>query len=492
MAENLNGVPFVTTTITIKPAYDRAIMEPAVKKAWIALRHSLPAIAVKSSRLPAPDSRFTLAYHVPKNHNDIQAWVDHTVFFPDQILSVYEMHKKLRDDRWWRPANGHWVGELYVSPIVGDGWQLSTIFNHNSIDGRSCSGLLDELLMKLGSVLEGSAEPISELRWGEETKRLPPASMVINAKAKAYPKKSQPHPLSQMIPWTWAPAESSSPRTRDVSALVTLSVETTSKLHSISKLHGRTISEVVNALSILAHAETSLTAAAKAGSERFKTVFQSYKESEVYKLMTTSNYRHKFPEPYNKLSSETPGPLATYDSMPLYIPMDLLRKFFRTDNVSLTVSVNSSDAENTFWNGLVDATAKSWKEYDLSLQGYATRDREARDSIHRFDPSVFHYPALTTSSLGDMGRLNIFNEYLPSKGNKTLTVVDFIVGQRVPLPEIKNIFWQYDGKLSCHWSSGGKWRTEEEIQLVVDSFQRWIGILFDPGGKAEAQINTKL
>ncbi|KAG7095968.1 hypothetical protein E1B28_006652 [Marasmius oreades] len=478
MSENLDGFPFLTTTISIKPAYDRGILEPAVKAAWIALRHSLPAIAVKSSRLPAADNRFTLTYHVPKETGELQTWVNETVFFTDEVKDVYDVHKNLKDERWWKPSADHLVGELHVSPVE-DGWQFSVVFNHNSIDGRSGFGILNELLGKLVPILEGSTTLISELPWGEETKRLPPASKVINTKAKALPKKDQPPlPLSQPTPWTWPPVKISSPINRDVSALVALPIETTSKLHTVSKLHGRTISQVVTALSILAHTETSLKAAAEAGPERFAAVSLGFKESEVYRMRTFTNYRHKFPEPYNTLSSETPGPLSTFDGMPLFLRMGPIRKFFTIDDVTSTASVNSTELTDVFWDELVNATAKSWKDHDLSLHGFATREEESQGIIHSFDPNILNVPVLITSSIGDMGRLDIFDNYLPSRarGNGTLTVADTICGQRVRVPAIMNLFWQYDGKLSCQWFTGGEWTTREQLCHVVDSFERWIGI----------------
>ncbi|KAK7051060.1 hypothetical protein VNI00_005172 [Paramarasmius palmivorus] len=522
MSENLDGFPFLTTTISIKPAYDRETLEPAVKAAWIALRHSLPAIAVKSSRLSAPDNRFTLTYHVPKNLEQVQEWANETLFFAEEMQNVYEVHRKLKDERWWKPANGHWVGELHVSPIE-DGWQFSVVFNHNSNDGRSgfvsdikdypandmlSKGLLNELLAKLVPILQGSAKPVSELPWGEETKRLPPASNIINAQANAYPKKDQAPPvlpnlvrslrlerstsvltrLFSKTPWTWPPVEVTPFTPRDISTLVTLPVETTSKLHTISKAHGRTISQVVTALSILAHAEISLAAAAKAGPERFNVVSKSFKESEVYKIaFTFTNYRHQFPDPYKSLSSETPGPLSTFDGMPLFLPMAPIRKFFTVDDAASTASANSADLTAAFWDELVEATAKSWKEYDLSLQGFATREEASQGIIHNFDKNILHVPALVTSSIGDLGRLHIFDEYQPSRGNKTLTVIDAICGQRMRVPAIMNLFWQYDGKLSCQWFTGGEWTTEKELQEVVEAFRRWIGTFIGQVGRSNPE-----
>ncbi|KAG7089981.1 hypothetical protein E1B28_011604 [Marasmius oreades] len=443
-SENLDGIPFVTATVAIKPAYDQAILEPAIKKAWIALRHSLPAIAVKSSRLPAPDNHFILTYHVPKNFEQVQAWVDETLFFTNTVKDLYELHKSLKDERWWRPANGHWVGELHVSPIE-DGWQCSIVFNHNSIDGRSAFIVLNELLAKLVPILDSSAKPVSELRWGEETQCLPPAAIAILAKENIYPKRDQPLlPLSQMPAWIWPPAKSPSSVARDLTALVTLPVETTSKLHAISKLHGRTITPVINALSILAHTEVSLATAAKAGHERFNILSQGYKESVVYKIaFSLASYRHSFPEPYNSLTGETSSPFTAVGAMPLFLPMDVVRKFFKIDDSTPSASVNFTNLSDAFWDGLVDAASQSLKDQDMSLQAYATHEEELHESIHSFDHEVFHIPSLIMSSIGDLGRLNLFNAYLPSQQNKTLTVVDMVGGQRMRVPTVMNICWQY-------------------------------------------------
>ena len=60
--------------------------------------------------------------------------------------------------------------------------------------------ILDELLHRLVMILEGSTNLISELHWGEETNRLPPASVYLNRKANAYPNKDQPVlPLSDKV-----------------------------------------------------------------------------------------------------------------------------------------------------------------------------------------------------------------------------------------------------------------------------------------------------
>jgi hypothetical protein len=188
-----------------------------------------------------------------------------------------------------------------------------------------------------------------------------------------------------------------SPVSRDISALITLSKETTSKLHVLSKHQGRTITHVMTALSILAHSEASLATAAENGPERFREVAGSFLASEMYNIVFTfmnyvcvslrgrtvtdlSSQRVKFPAPYDKLDGDCPGPLSTFDGAPLRLPMNPVRRFFEIDQSLCTVSIASSDLASPFWNELVAASADCWKEYDVSI--FAEAVRPSSEPIH--------------------------------------------------------------------------------------------------------------
>ncbi|KAH8823438.1 hypothetical protein DL96DRAFT_1713848 [Flagelloscypha sp. PMI_526] len=478
MEESLDGFPHLTATIAVKPAYERAKLEPAVKAAWISLRHSLPVIAAKSGRLAPPDNHFTFKYFVPKNLKSAEEWAEETVFFSDEVKSPYEAHKTLKDGQWWKPSADHWVGELHVSPIP-EGWQFSVVFIHNSIDGRNGFAVLDELLSKLVPILEGTGKPVAELSWGEETSRLSPAGAILIAQADIVdtkPKVAAPPPPggAPQIPFLWTPAQTSNKG--DIAALITLPADTTAKLHELSKAHGKTVTQVITALSILAHTEVALTAAAKAGEERFKLVAGSFNQATFYLIAWNFiNHRHKFPGGFKSLSSETPSPLCTADGVPLILPMDPIRKFFTIDEQKLTVATSTESA--AFWDGLVETTAGGWKSHDTSLQAYWDREAVAHQSIHTFQPQVFHVPALIVSSVGDVdGRLDILSSYTPSKGNKTLTITEAITGIRMRVPPLMNLLWQFDGKLSCQWFTAGEYTTQDELDSVVEVFKKWIGI----------------
>ncbi|KAF9258214.1 hypothetical protein L218DRAFT_813123, partial [Marasmius fiardii PR-910] len=168
-----------------------------------------------------------------------------------------------------------------------------------------------------------------------------------------------------------------------------------------------------------------------------------------------------FPEPYNVLLSETPGPLASFDAFPLLFSMEPVRRFFKVNKDTSTASIDSVNLSDAFWNGL------------FSLQGYAARERKEQVTIHNLNLDIVHIPNLAVSSIGDFGRLNLLNDYLPSKKNATLTVTDLVHGQRMRIPMILHASWTFDGKFNSHWFTGGEWMTEEEFQLIVESFKKW-------------------
>jgi len=68
----------------------------------------------------------------------------------------------------------------------------------------------------------------------------------------------------------------------DVTRLVTLTPEATSKLHALTKEKGVTVTQVVTALSALAHVEAYAKIALEIGDERFQTVAGAYAMATHY------------------------------------------------------------------------------------------------------------------------------------------------------------------------------------------------------------------
>lgn len=68
----------------------------------------------------------------------------------------------------------------------------------------------------------------------------------------------------------------------DGSRILTFSCETTAKLNSTAKKHGRTMTQLFTALCILAHAEVSLRAASAHSADRFHEVVESFNSATHY------------------------------------------------------------------------------------------------------------------------------------------------------------------------------------------------------------------
>lgn len=97
-------------------------MRKRLNSAWLALRHNAPAIACKTYRLQAADRRFAFRYTVPRGEDDVQAWLNETVFISDEErdISLYDEHCRLKDGHWWRCSDDHYVLELHVSRMAND------------------------------------------------------------------------------------------------------------------------------------------------------------------------------------------------------------------------------------------------------------------------------------------------------------------------------------------------------------------------------------
>lgn len=96
------------------------------KKAWAALRHLIPLIATKTSKLPTHDNRFTLQYTVPLTTEDINLWADQTVIFAEGVKDLSDNHLKLQNTVWWLLSDNRYNAELHILPLENM-WQFRYI-----------------------------------------------------------------------------------------------------------------------------------------------------------------------------------------------------------------------------------------------------------------------------------------------------------------------------------------------------------------------------
>ncbi|KAH8115365.1 hypothetical protein DFH11DRAFT_102097 [Phellopilus nigrolimitatus] len=281
LIESCDGFTHLTVSaaVGIPSSPSRESLEAHARAAWLAFRHFTPGIACKTCRLPSPDNSFAFRYTVPESPEDAGKWLDETVFFSDDVKPLYEKHCELKDGRWWLCSADRYVAELHVSPLEG-GWQISIVISHNSTDGRNAFALMDLFLEFLTAVLENRATPVSDIEWGAEIVRLaPPGPFTKSLAEKGVPpdltievtqskdtKEAKDESTIPTAPVPWLYALLDTGEHGDVAHVVKFSRETTSALHATAKKRGRTITQVVTALTALAHAEASLRIAAALGS----------------------------------------------------------------------------------------------------------------------------------------------------------------------------------------------------------------------------------
>lgn len=73
--------------------------------------------------------------------------------------------------------------------------------------------------------------------------------------------------------------------TGDTSHLLNLDPEVATKIHDVTKGHGRNITQSVTALVVLAYAEAVIRSSTQEGNERFNEVIASYEKAEYHKII---------------------------------------------------------------------------------------------------------------------------------------------------------------------------------------------------------------
>lgn len=86
------------------------------------------------------------------------------------------------------------------------------------------------------------------------------------------------------------------------------------------------------------------------------------------------------------------------------------------------------------------------------------------------------------SSVGDLGQLGLFNEFIPENSQPTLKkptliVEDIIGGARFCAPLTASIFYQYNGKLTIHSSTSGDYTSDKDLGLQTEILREWADAL---------------
>lgn len=73
--------------------------------------------------------------------------------------------------------------------------------------------------------------------------------------------------------------------TGDASHLLKLAPEVATKIHNVTKAHGRTVTQSLSALVVLAYAEAAIRSSIQESDERFDEVIASYEKAEYHKIV---------------------------------------------------------------------------------------------------------------------------------------------------------------------------------------------------------------
>ncbi|KAH8119091.1 hypothetical protein DFH11DRAFT_1539968 [Phellopilus nigrolimitatus] len=397
----------ISAAVGILSSPSHKSLEAHVRAAWLAFRHFIPGIACKVSRPPSTDNGIAFCYTVPLSAEDSEKWLDETVFFSDEIKPLYEKHCDLKDKCWWLCSEDHYVAELHISPL-GKCWQIRAV---------------------------------SAIKWGTEVVRLaPPGPFTMSLAERGVPpdltldvtpsKETKDLPMHPpaVTPWLYAPLETG--RHGDVAHLVEFSREITARHHAVARRRGRTITQVVTALSVLAHAETSLKTAEGFGKERFKEVATMDVVRKLIKLNGANSVRRELDETvFWDMVQEVANAWQTFDVRFFF--------FFSYRIISLKYDLVSIDEQ--------------------SLEGYFTRELTGHVAYQNFNPEIFYVPAIFVSSIRNLGRLGLLNSYLPHPREQALAVHDVVCGIRARAPVLIIMLYEYNGLSFPH-----RWGVHDE------------------------------
>ena len=99
-------------------------------------------------------------------------------------------------------------------------------------------------------------------------------------------------------------------------------------------------------------------------------------------------------------------------------------------------------------------------------------------NVDEVDMTPFKAPAPIYSSIGDLGRLGLLEEFRPSSQKKTLTVDEVDFSLRNPMPCPYNVFFEYDGRFHLRIAIGKNFAFEGEMEIRERVVRELFDVLF--------------
>ncbi|THH17416.1 hypothetical protein EW146_g3369 [Bondarzewia mesenterica] len=436
------GLLFYTGSSLVQLSHkvSRKELEQCVQSSWLRLRHLSPSIGLDIVYSSA-HRNWLLEYSVPHSRAEMDAWAAKTIIFHDTEMPLLAPH------------------------VV--------------IDGRGCLNLFSQLLKFLNEALEDpkAASDIStKLEWGSETDRLYPAGVILTGQfneawADSMKEAAASPTPSGTIPFL-PPAVENPTATRGVVArVVQLDVQQTNALRKLCKSRGRTITQMIDPILVVADNEAILTTAKAHGEQHFNTVVNAYERATHWIL----DIAVKDERP-NYVEHSRNGVTFAVDICPLMLDMAKIREALGFDRTSVSFR---RDADK-FWNSVVEDYTRTRGQENFEVDGYIGREVERQESVHSNSGKLLRDRAFLASSIGDFDRLGLLSEFTPTAADsagKKIKVLDVLNRVRPSRPVMFCAYWTFNGKITFYLHASAKYQTETEMDVMAGAFKKWLDTL---------------
>ncbi|KAF9558970.1 hypothetical protein CPC08DRAFT_724185 [Agrocybe pediades] len=446
------------------------VLVDLVRSAWIHTRFVLPWVACRTSAKEKDAWFYT--YETPTNIDAATKWATETVFWSDDLRSKAEWEEVLKN-KYWKANEGRQSMELHLARAPsGGGYFLMVSACHWLIDARGLLTVMDLLFKNLQLEMQGSADPISSLNWGQEVVRLPSANVqAIGQAAQETDEASQqvmlPPPNPDSVPPFSCPAFET-PRWEGLPSLqatIQLGKDETAALKATCKFHKATVTAGLMSILILTDIEMGLrVASAQKDKDACKNLLEHFNTAELYLFNFNLTDRRSL-LPSNKLvAGMGPGSFGNFfcATAPTMHNMAFIRKCIEIENDGqATATVQGTD----FWNNVVADTTgqlKALKDAGSNPEAYIAMEHMMDSIVPSIGPLCA--PGIGCSSIGRVSSLGLMDEFVPSRATADpctpFVVEDLSIAIRATGAEFMGkivFFLEYDERLNIHIIGSPRW-----------------------------------
>lgn len=109
----------VSATVAFEKHITKTSLESMLINVLARIRHGVPLIACRTSRLP--DFYYQFVYTVPKTLDEVLNWAEEILFVSEEPAGLEEKHESMQEERWWSAGSGRYALELHVCPSDSEG-----------------------------------------------------------------------------------------------------------------------------------------------------------------------------------------------------------------------------------------------------------------------------------------------------------------------------------------------------------------------------------